>query len=85
MGDMALFSDTPTLAVCGPDGRALRGVTYERTLANQSALTRTTRTWSSADKRRVRLYDPRLFALSQHDAQSPANLETLSSLSGPCC
>ncbi|WP_461529280.1 RHS repeat-associated core domain-containing protein [Pseudomonas sp. 210_17 TE3656] len=77
-----MFSHTPTLAVCGPDGRALRSVAYERMLANDSAMARITRTWSRTDKRVTRLYDPRLFALSQAETQSPANLETLSSLSG---
>ncbi len=82
MSNLTVFSHTPTLAVCGPDGKSLRSVAYERMLANDSAMARITRTWSRADKRITRLYDPRLFALSQAETQSPANLETLSSLSG---
>ncbi len=82
MSDLTVFSHTPALAVCGPDGRALRSVAYERTSTNGPAVARVTRTWSRADNRITRLYDPRLFALSQTEKQNPANLETLSSLSG---
>lgn len=82
MSDLALFRHTPTLSVCSPDGRALRNVVYERTQPNGPALSRVTRTWSSADGRVSRLYDPRLFALSQAEADIPSNLATLRSLSG---
>ncbi|MDD2048223.1 RHS repeat-associated core domain-containing protein [Pseudomonas putida] len=82
MGDDTVFSHTPTVAVCGPDGRSLRTVGYERTSTNLPAVARVTRSWFNADKRIARQYDPRLFALSQTEAQPPANLQTLSSLSG---
>jgi len=82
MSNLTVFSHTPTLTVCGPDGSSLRSVAYERMLANDSAVARITRTWSRTDKRITRLFDPRLVALSKAETQSPANLETLSSLSG---
>ncbi|MDD2048222.1 RHS repeat-associated core domain-containing protein [Pseudomonas putida] len=82
MDNQHAHRNTPDLLVYDPRGKTLRSVVYERTSANDPAVARITRSWSSADKRIARQYDPRLFALSQTEAQPPANLQTLSSLSG---
>ncbi len=77
-----LHANTPTLEVV--DGRRLlvRTVNYCRTQIDDAAEVRVDRQLHDAGGRAVKQWDPRLWALAESDAETPANQSTVRSLSG---
>ncbi len=73
---------TPSLAVSGPRGLAVRTIQYHRRQAADPLETRVTHQRFDVAARPVASRDPYLFALAQNDASVPANLSQVFSLSG---
>ncbi|MDB6048654.1 MAG: Insecticidal toxin complex protein [Pseudomonas sp.] len=79
---MDVHAKTPVLTVSDPRQLLLRLVTYYRASAGEAARPLVTHTTYDAAGRPAARRDPRLFAWTQEDATTPANLQMAYSLSG---
>ncbi|MCP1443547.1 insecticidal toxin complex protein TccC [Pseudomonas sp. GGS8] len=79
---MGMHHNTPTLTVVDPRGLSIRSVDYWRAVENVPAEARINRIAYDAAGRAAEQWDPRLWALSQEEPLTPANLTTAFSLSG---
>ncbi len=79
---MEMHHKTPKLTIVDPRGLTIRSVDYGRTVENVPAEARINRIAYDAAGRAVQQWDPRLWALSQEEPLTPANLATAFSLSG---
>lgn len=77
-----LNSNTPILAVVDARRLLVRTVNYCRTQIDDAAEMRVDRQLHDAGGRAVKQWDPRLWALAESDADTPANQSTVYSLSG---
>lgn len=77
-----LNSNTPILAVVDARRLLVRMVNYCRTQIDDAAEVRVDRQLHDAGGRAVKQWDPRLWALAESDAETPANQSTVRSLSG---
>jgi len=73
---------TPTLSVIDPRRAVVREVAYHRRSDQQTPQARITQHIYSIRNRTSHSRDPRLFALREHDRDTPANQTTLSTLTG---
>jgi len=77
-----IHSHTPTLAVVDPRGLAVRSVAYCRSVETAQPEERVNRSAYDAMGRLTEQWDPRFWALSAEDHETPANLVNRYSLSG---
>ena len=77
-----LHANTPTLEVVDARRLLVRTVNYCRTQIDDAAEMRVDRQLHDAGGRAVKQWDPRLWALAESDAATPANQSTVCSLSG---
>lgn len=77
-----LHANTPTLEVVDGQRLWVRTVNYCRTQIDDAAEVRVDRQLHDAGGRAVKQWDPRLWALAESDAETPANQSTVRSLSG---
>lgn len=73
---------TPRLIAVDPRFLPVRSVDYCRALEREPAQSRVNRSLFDLGARAVKQWDPRLWALQQDDAATPANLSTVYTLSG---
>lgn len=79
---MSMDHGTPRLIAVDPRFLPVRSVDYCRALEREPAQSRINRSLFDPAGRVVKQWDPRLWALQQDDAATPANLSTVHTLSG---
>ncbi|MCU1738145.1 MULTISPECIES: RHS repeat-associated core domain-containing protein [unclassified Pseudomonas] len=77
-----IHTHTPTLTVIDPRGLTVRSVAYCRSVETAEPEERINRSTYDAMGRLIEQWDPRLWALSAEDDETPANLVNRYSLSG---
>ena len=77
-----VHSHTPTLSAVDPRGLAVRQIAFHRTHFDDPASERVHRSLNDAAGRRVRQWDPRLWAAAHNDPDAAANLHVVHSLTG---
>src|SRR5471032_808274 len=77
-----IHTHTPTLSVIDPRGLSVRVIAYCRSVETDEAEERINRSAYDAMGRLIEQWDPRLWALSTKDHETPANLVNRYSLSG---
>ncbi|MCI0994772.1 RHS repeat-associated core domain-containing protein [Pseudomonas corrugata] len=79
---MSMDHGTPRLVAVDPRSLLVRSVDYCRALEREPAQPRVNRSLFDLAGRAIKQWDPRLWALLQDDAATPANLSTVYTLSG---